>query len=447
MANQRAQAGGVAAASSSPFEVLLVFDGDRALDTLVCVRRARGGRSPRTGAAPTAETLTVAYTALVERISKPTGLAVGTADVVTLGLQAEADAEAVVHARVVPESHLVRTDAATAGASYRPPLSVARGRAVRGRSEVSERFVILGLGQARSSWFTDLARMANSGGLPLELVKCVSHEEARVRLASGRAFSALLVDGGLPGVDRDLIDAARRAGVEVLVVDDPRVSRDWDALGATDVLPPSFAVADLLASLSALTQAIPRSVAGTVLPASTPKLWSGGLIAVTGAGGTGVSTIAAALAQGLAARQGRPGAVLLADLALDADQGVLHHAPDVVPGLPELVEAHRAGSLTASEVHHGVRRREARLPPVARAPATTAAGLRCGHGVEPRSTRCSPRIRSSSPMSIPMSTATTSAGRSRSRSAMGSLAPRSLEPPPPWSSGRRRSAASTALPR
>ena len=216
---------------------------------------------------------------------------------------------------------------------------------------MSERFVILGLGQARSSWFTDLARMANSGGLPLELVKCVSHEEARVRLASGRAFSALLVDGGLPGVDRDLIDAARRAGVEVLVVDDPRVSRDWDALGATDVLPPSFAVADLLASLSALTQAIPRSIAGTVLPASTPKLWSGELIAVTGAGGTGVSTIAAALAQGLAARQGRPGAVLLADLALDADQGVLHHAPDVVPGLPELVEAHRAGSLSASAVH------------------------------------------------------------------------------------------------
>jgi hypothetical protein len=30
---------------------------------------------------------------------------------------------------------------------------------------VSERFVILGLGQARSSWFTDLARMANSGAV------------------------------------------------------------------------------------------------------------------------------------------------------------------------------------------------------------------------------------------------------------------------------------------
>ena len=242
---------------------------------------------------------------------------------------------------------------------------------------MSERFVILGLGQARSSWFTDSCAHGEQRRAPLELVKCVSHEEARVRLASGRAFSALLVDGGLPGVDRDLIDAARRAGVEVLVVDDPRVSRDWDALGATDVLSPSFGVADLLASLSALTQAIPRSIAGPVLPASTPRLWSGDLIAVTGAGGTGVSTIAAALAQGLAARQGRRGAVLLADLALDADQGVLHHAPDVVPGLPELVEAHRAGSLRLCGAFDGVRRRGARLPPVARAPATTG-GRRCG---------------------------------------------------------------------
>ncbi len=42
--------------------------------------------------------------------------------------------------------------------------------------------------------------------------------------------------------------------------------------------------------------------------------------------------------------------MLLADLALDADQGLLHHAPDVVPGLPELVEAHRASTLPAGAV-------------------------------------------------------------------------------------------------
>ena len=215
---------------------------------------------------------------------------------------------------------------------------------------MSERFVVLGLGRARSPWFGDLARLAHAGGLPLEFLKCVSHEEARVRLLSGRVFSALLADGGLPGVDRDLLDTARRAGVEVLIVDDPRVRRDWEALGATAVLPREFSAPDLVASLSALTRAVPRTMADEPQPAQPAQLWSGQMVAVTGARGAGASTIGAALAQGLAAHGGHPGATLLADLALDADQGVLHHAPDVVPGLPELVEAHRTGSLAPTAV-------------------------------------------------------------------------------------------------
>jgi hypothetical protein len=72
-----------------------------------------------------------------------------------------------------------------------------------------ERFVVLGLGQARSAWFRDVARLAHAGGLPIEFVKCVGHEEARVRLESGRSFSAMIVDAGLAGVDRDLLDSAR----------------------------------------------------------------------------------------------------------------------------------------------------------------------------------------------------------------------------------------------
>ena len=215
-----------------------------------------------------------------------------------------------------------------------------------------ERYVVLGLGQARSPWFRDLARMATAGSVPLEFVKCVSHEEARVRLASGRAFSALLVDGGLPGVDRDLIDDARRAGVAVLVVEHPRVPRDWDALGASAVLPPDFAVALLLTSLADLARVIPRADADAETRSDAPpRPWSGRLVAVTGARGAGASTVAAALAQGFAAAQRRPGSALLADLALDADQGILHHAPDLVPGLPELVDAHRGGSLAPAAVH------------------------------------------------------------------------------------------------
>ena len=108
-----------------------------------------------------------------------------------------------------------------------------------------ERYVVLGLGPARSAWFSDLARLATAGGVPIEFLKSVSAEETRVRLTSGRSFSALLVDGGLPSVDRDLLDDARRSGVAVFVVADPRVMRDWDALGATAVLPRDFSVEDL----------------------------------------------------------------------------------------------------------------------------------------------------------------------------------------------------------
>ena len=178
----------------------------------------------------------------------------------------------------------------------------------------------------------------------------MSAEETRVRLTSGRSFSALLVDGGLPSVDRDLLDEARRSGVAVFVVADTRVMRDWDALGATAVLPRDFSVEDLITALDGMTKTIPRGVADATTVAIPVRAWAGELVAVTGARGSGASTIAAAVAQGFAAER-RAAAVLLADLALDADQGVLHHAPDIVPGLPELVEAHRGGSLGPSAVH------------------------------------------------------------------------------------------------
>ncbi len=117
------------------------------------------------------------------------------------------------------------------------------------------------------------------------------------------------------------------------------------------MLPPDFAVALLLTSLADLARVIPRATADAGTSDEPPRPWSGHLVAVTGAGGAGASTVAAAVAQGFAADQRRRGSVLLADLALDADQGVLHHAPDVVPGLPELVDAHRGGSLSPAAVH------------------------------------------------------------------------------------------------
>jgi hypothetical protein len=71
---------------------------------------------------------------------------------------------------------------------------------------------------------------------------------------------------------------------------------------------------------------------------------------VTGPGGTGRSTVAAAIAQGLAGDPRNLDLVCLADLALRAEQAMLHAATDVVPGVVELVEAHRAGAPSVDEV-------------------------------------------------------------------------------------------------
>ena len=218
----------------------------------------------------------------------------------------------------------------------------------------AERFVVLGLAHARSTWFPDLGRWATSGAVPAEFVKCLSAEEVRVRLASGRSFSALVADAGLPAVDRDLLGAARAAGCAPLVVDDGRVTRDWAALGAAGVLHPGFDRDDLIGVLHADARPIARTEARSDHLASSvappPPAWRGPVAVLTGPGGTGVSTAAIALAQALGDDAGNAGLVCLADLRLRAEQAVLHDAGDVLPSVQELVEAHRAGQPSPEQV-------------------------------------------------------------------------------------------------
>ena len=217
-----------------------------------------------------------------------------------------------------------------------------------------ERFVVLGLAHARSAWFRNLGQWSTSGALPVEFVKCLSVEEVRARLASGRPFSALVADAGLPAVDRDLLAEARAAGCAALVVDDGRAARDWAALGAAAVLVASFDRDDLLAALTAHARPIASSQAqsGALAEAGpvAPAAWRCPVAVLTGSGGTGVSTAAIALAQALADDVRHAGLVCLADLRLHAEQAMLHDALDVLPSIQELVEAHRSGQPSAEEV-------------------------------------------------------------------------------------------------
>lgn len=219
----------------------------------------------------------------------------------------------------------------------------------------AERYVLLGLGTARSPWFTEVARWATVGSIPADFVKCISSEELRVRLDSGRAFSALLVDAGTDAVDRDLLDTAARHQVAVFVVDRPG-GRAWVELGAAGVLPPDLRREQLLDALAEKARMIGTA---TELPAdpvgpegsgaTAARASEGPLVAVTGAGGVGSSTVAMAAAQALSDPTSG-GDVVLADLCLDADMAMLHDARDVVPGLQELVDAHRSARPGPDEV-------------------------------------------------------------------------------------------------
>ncbi len=233
-----------------------------------------------------------------------------------------------------------------------------------------ERYVVLGISRARAPWFGALAQWVNSSSIPVELVKCLSVEEVRVRVTSGRVFSAVLADGGLALVDRDLIDSVNRAGCPTIVVDDGLGRRDWTALGATAVLPDRFDQASLMGALRAHA---PMVRTGSELPdqiGQAPTLTGAGrLVAVCGPGGTGASTCSIALAQWLGSRSrlspspsskrrgpiadadGRvEGGVLLADFARHAEQSMLHDAGDVLPGIREAVESHRHGRPTSAEM-------------------------------------------------------------------------------------------------
>src|SRR4051812_38578178 len=126
----------------------------------------------------------------------------------------------------------------------------------------TDRYVLLGLGRARSRWFGDVALWTTSGAIPAEITKCLAVGELHQKLNALQPYSALLVEAGIVGLDRDLIDTAKRSGVPVIVVETaPERTEEWIALGATAVLPSTFAPSDLLYTLTSHTAMISRGIA------------------------------------------------------------------------------------------------------------------------------------------------------------------------------------------
>jgi hypothetical protein len=217
-----------------------------------------------------------------------------------------------------------------------------------------QRWVVLGLAHPRASWFSQLAKWATTAAVPIDFVKCVSANEVRARLSGGRAYSALLIGGDVVGLDRDLVDSATSTGAAVLVID-PRTEHGWAEMGVSGRLPAGFERDDLLTALREfappISRVTPQLVETTDHDVSTVQ---GRLVAVTGVPGAGSSIAAMALAQALGSDASNHGVVVLADLTLNGELAMLHDAQEIVPGLQEMVEAHRGARVPTSEIRSWV---------------------------------------------------------------------------------------------
>ena len=213
---------------------------------------------------------------------------------------------------------------------------------------MAERYVVLGLARSRCPWFVELAHWATTGIAPIEFVKCLTADEARAVMAAGRTVSALLLDSGLARLDRDLVDSAHEAGTPTFLVDDLRTERDWEALGCATCLDPTFTRNQLVDALDRWARPVTPGTDRTAERADFgPGPEPGLLVGVTGPGGAGTSTVAMAVAQGLADRGLEVG---LVDGCRRADLAMYHDVGDILPGLPELVDLHRGDRVDPAEI-------------------------------------------------------------------------------------------------
>lgn len=214
---------------------------------------------------------------------------------------------------------------------------------------MSSRYVLVALARPRAPWLDRMVQLANSGAMAAEVHKCVGLVDLLAHVGPGRRVSAVLLDGGAHGVDRDLIHRLRASSIAVLVIVDPQASHDWNLLGADAVVGRDFAPHEMLDSLIRCAHPVPNAdfadfaTAPAPAPGSSP--WDGALVAVIGPGGTGVSTVAIAAAEGFG-RIGRAAerSTALIDLCLSAEQAMLHDTDPSSPGLLELIDLCRLGN-------------------------------------------------------------------------------------------------------
>lgn len=206
---------------------------------------------------------------------------------------------------------------------------------------MSGRATLATLAPPRRRWVRDLSRWATTGDLPADVLTCLAGDELRALLGTGRHVSLVVVDAGSSALDRDLVALAGSVGSRVVVVDDGRHQRDWESVGCAELVPEPSGPSDVVELVERHGQLEPpaRRQGTRVLGLGRAVGDACRVVAVTGAGDA--STIAAAAAQHFGAAPRGRSQVALVDGTRRSTQTVLHAPTDVVPGIAELVDAHR----------------------------------------------------------------------------------------------------------
>ena len=216
----------------------------------------------------------------------------------------------------------------------------------------SPHYVLLGLASGEPAWLEVVARLVGRRSADDEFIRCTGPVDLATRLGTGRPFSAVLVDHRTVGLDRELVRRASAAGCPVIVVggtDDPG---RLVSLGAAAHMEEPPSVLDLDAMLTGHATPIGRidDLRLGLRAEDGPAGWTGRMVAVTGPGGTGASTVALLLAAALADDPRMYSSVLLIDACLEADQAHMHGITDPRVDLQAVARAHRNGDPVDSEL-------------------------------------------------------------------------------------------------
>lgn len=196
---------------------------------------------------------------------------------------------------------------------------------------MSGRPVLYGLCPLGGDWTSRVDDWCRTGRLHAEFRRLGTTAATRSRIRAGEPVVGLLVDVRTPGLDRGLLVHARQHGCRTVLVG---TERPWPG---TAGLPRSF---DPRGLVEALRAAAPT---GTATPGTSDGVvpTDDGLVAVCGAAGSGVSTVAIAVAQALARTDSDR--VLLVDAAAGADHALYHHTDRHAPSLSGVAAALRHG--------------------------------------------------------------------------------------------------------